>query len=697
MKYKFPLLSIILIMNSCNPFELPEQANQTPTNNITNMTQLVVPSNFTYQTVAKTTIKVTATDNKGVVMTKIPFKLYARIKDSQTPVLLMSAFTNAQGIFETKVNLPSTTEEILAETPYLGLPTWTSVAAKSSTIEVKIGETNKVNGFVGRGTSNDVSALFSGTFSNPNDIPRTGIDKPETFNMSYMGTYNTQGVPNYLMAQGDNVNQDILSMINVTLPEGSPVPTYNPQYISNNARTTIKVNEQADVYVTFVHEGAGYQNAVGYFSYPTNSPPQSANDIADHKVVFPNCSFVNSGGGLSTGNKVYLGRFQGGTTIEWFLIPNGWNGSSRTVSNFGLPVHYSKKEFNTFTTTQYRPHVVLLNDPNRELVLIGFEDLNRPSGDNDFNDAIFYVTTNPYRALDTIGMIRTQNYGSDYDNDGVPNINDECPTDATCASKVYTPSSSQYGTLAFEDLWPRRGDYDFNDLVVDYRFETILNGAGKATKMNLYLKLRAIGASFRNGFGIELPIVPNKIASVVGNKIKDKYITLSANGTEAGQSKATIIAFDNAYTLMAAPDGGFVNTEMDKTKITPYEFTTTITFSEPIFLSELGSAPFNPFMIVNKERGKEIHLAGGTPTSLASTAFFGTYDDDTHGSKYYLSKTNLPWALHFPLSFDYPIEKKAIFEAHTKFPNWVQSGGTNFADWYQSKTGYRLLGNIYNK
>jgi hypothetical protein len=29
------------------------------------------------------------------------------------------------------------------------------------------------------------------------------------------------------------------------------------------------------------------------------------------------------------------------------------------------------------------------------------------------------------------------------------------------------------GTLAFEDLWPSTGDYDFNDLVVDYDFKII--------------------------------------------------------------------------------------------------------------------------------------------------------------------------------------------------------------------------------
>jgi hypothetical protein len=43
-----------------------------------------------------------------------------------------------------------------------------------------------------------------------------------------------------------------------------------------------------------------------------------------------------------------------------------------------------------------------------------------------------------------------------------------------------------YGTLAYEDLWPSKGDYDFNDLVVDYDFNIVKNNQEVA--QNCYVR-----------------------------------------------------------------------------------------------------------------------------------------------------------------------------------------------------------------
>ncbi len=56
----------------------------------------------------------------------------------------------------------------------------------------------------------------------------------------------------------------------------------------------------------------------------------------------------------------------------------------------------------------------------------------------------------------------------------------ETPRDETlevtitgCGSGGNQPSEQFTGTLAYEDLWPGKGDYDFNDLVVDYDFDIV--------------------------------------------------------------------------------------------------------------------------------------------------------------------------------------------------------------------------------
>jgi LruC domain-containing protein len=123
-----------------------------------------------------------------------------------------------------------------------------------------------------------------------------------------------------------------------------------------------------------------------------------------------------------------------------------------------------------------------------------------------------------------------------------------------------------------------------------------------------------------------------------------------------------------------------------------------ITFKQPVSRSELGTAPYNPFIFVNRERGREVHLPGGVPTDLAKTGLFGTGDDDTNlaSGKTYLTKNNLPWCINIPESFNYPVEKVPINQAYLNFNKWVESGGAQFTDWYKSKSGNRADSKIYH-
>ena len=88
----------------------------------------------------------------------------------------------------------------------------------------------------------------------------------------------------------------------------------------------IELSQEADVWLTFVHEGAGYRNALAYYEYDINNPPTTVADIDTINIVFPNTSYPGSGGDLASGSKVRLGRFSAGTGIGWALVPNGWNG-----------------------------------------------------------------------------------------------------------------------------------------------------------------------------------------------------------------------------------------------------------------------------------------------------------------------------------------------------------------------------------
>jgi LruC domain-containing protein len=276
---------------------------------------------------------------------------------------------------------------------------------------------------------------------------------------------------------------------------------------------------------------------------------------------------------------------------------------------------------------------------------------------------------------------------------------------ATITVNVMVGASNLYpalgpGTLAFEDLWPGKGDYDFNDMVIDYQFEIISNPSNYVEQVVGTFVLKAFGASFENGFGFQLSdaIDPSDV-TVTGYQLTDNIVTLDGNGTEAGQSKPTIIVFDNAFAHMPHPGIGIgVNTTPDAPYVQPVTFTISMQFTpNTVSFNDLDIANFNPFIIVNKVRNHEVHLPYYPPTDLADTSLFGQWEDasDPATGKYYVTATNLPWAINIYESFDYPIEKQDILQVHLKFAEWATSGGIQFPDWYKNLSGYRNQSLIY--
>ncbi|MEI6821540.1 MAG: LruC domain-containing protein [Bacteroidota bacterium] len=301
--------------------------------------------------------------------------------------------------------------------------------------------------------------------------------------------------------------------------------------------------------------------------------------------------------------------------------------------------------------------------------------------------------------------ISTANYTIliDTDGDGVIDSEDAYPNDSTRAFNNYFPAENK-GSLAFEDSWPSKGDYDMNDVVVDYQFKNITNAHNQLVETFASFTLKASGASYNNGFGFQLATndIPSSAIQVTGSSIKESFLMLNANGTEQGQDKSTLIVFDNAYDVLQYPGSGLgFNTSPDAPYVTPVTITLHIIYTPYTYTEQqLDIAHFNPFIIVNKVRGKEVHLPDYAPTALVNTAYFGTGDDKSVPAqgRYYKTANNLPWALNMYNGFNYPNEKAEITKAYLHFIDWVLSNGTSYTDWYtNTATGYRNNANIYSK
>ena len=661
--------SLLFLMASCQKnSDAPSSQN---TFLETEITAMQFPSDFDFSTTYNLKATVIAKDINNQPLAGKRLNFFDADPEAGGQ-LLSSAILNPAGMLEIELSVPTYVEEVFVQINAYGIPNLKSFPSQAD-FTCHFGLTN---------AKRDLSYAKTNA---------SQTISPISANYYYHGSFNSQGVPDYLEPVGDALSSQFLSDVNASLPERRPVPVYNPQYLSQSNQLDVVVNDRSDIWVSFVHEGAGYRNALAYYSFDTDNPPASAADIDSIIILMPNTSFAGSGGGLYSGDKVKLGTFSGGKTISWVLFQNAWNGTGVNVNS---PKFYSNSDFNPEVSSSDRQHTVQLADIGRQLLLNSFEDINRSSWgcDHDFNDLIFYVTANPWENV-SIGNVPGVKPSTDCDNDGVSDEADDFPCDASRAVRnTYT------GALAYEDLWPSQGDYDFNDLVVDYAVDHILNGANKLVEIEADWTVKAVGAGFRNGFGWSFDGVdPNIITTVGGQNLDAGLITNSSNGTESSQSQAVIIAFDDVFKVMPHSGGQFINTIVGQPTSAPQTISTTVSFSTPQEQSYIGLPPYNPFIFSNADRGREIHLANQLPTDLADNNRFGNGADATDLNAAYTYKTlnGLPWAIHIAEPFDYPIEFTAINEAYLNFGAWATGGGEVYKDWYTVGIGNRVDSKLF--
>jgi len=283
--------------------------------------------------------------------------------------------------------------------------------------------------------------------------------------------------------------------------------------------------------------------------------------------------------------------------------------------------------------------------------------------------------------------------GFDSDGDGVFDEDDDYPLDDTRAFDNYYPVAGT-GTLAFEDLWPWWGDYDFNDLILDYRFKTVTNYDNEVVEVIGTFTVRANGAKMHNGFGFALPDADATIASnivVTGYSLTQGIITIDGTSHfESGHTYPVVIAFDDTWDLME----GIYNTVPGGAYTPPVsiDITMTVTGGGPFEESDFALDTWNPFLFIDLTRGREVHLIDYLPTALMDPDYFGQGDDasDPGTDTYYHTITGFPWGMDFPVAYEYTCEYREPSIAYLHFIEWIQSGGTLFTDWYSNTgAGYR--------
>ena len=314
--------------------------------------------------------------------------------------------------------------------------------------------------------------------------------------------FTQMGTPHSIVNISEQLDSYLLDSFYAMVPEGQRVSSDLLENTFNNISVKADFEGEVTVKVAFLNEGAGYKNTLGYFIYPTDTPPQrNALDEIEHVVIFPNASKVRSGGELRQGDQVDLKiNLPAGHSIGFFIASDQWGGSYgalKTYFRYSQPF-YTLPSLNPEVGLGNKYHVILEdressdNSQNESVFFAyGFEDIRTDGGDKDYNDLIFNVEVTPRVA--------------------VAGIEDAIEVRSAKAKNI-TKSSK----LAFEDNWPIQGDYDFNDAVIKYSAtkqtsnETLrVNGANQSIeiikRLEIDYEIEAIGAYYRNGFALSLP------------------------------------------------------------------------------------------------------------------------------------------------------------------------------------------------
>ncbi len=308
-----------------------------------------------------------------------------------------------------------------------------------------------------------------------------------------------------------------------------------------------------------------------------------------------------------------------------------------------------------------------------------------PLGQGGPTEKSFTTPANTAFILVTIGVgngtwvdwVKLETGGTDVDGDGVANSVDDYPNDPNLAYKNTYPTAG-YQTLAFEDLWPNKGDYDFNDMVVSSTMEVASNAANEKVQVTFNMTVDAAGSGFHHGLGVQImyaddfPINYDVIESVSGDAIQDPD---NQNG---------VIVFDDVFVEQGS---GYYTNNGTGPDGTPMSFTFTISFTQYfIDQDKRWGIDIGPdiYIFRTSDRAHEIHQFNFYGTSVSNMSQLYNTGDDAGTNGPFKTQNGLPWVFEVVTlnkTFRHPVEKTDILEAYPNFQSWAESNGQQNADW----------------
>ena len=693
MKKIFAIAVFGLILSSCVKGFDGMEPEPTPTPDPTPASK--VPNTFDFSTVQKVKLNVdySAFQTYGPVFfgiyTQNPFITVDDTPDDQWNEAVSPIFedyTEANGKYSATIELPTYAQHLYIATGnfFTGMHLMEADVQNGAVTAVakneNVASSRAVTRAEGPGEStDDIAKLKMG-------LKTDGMTRIYQEWKNWLGTWNSaSGRPDYLIDKStadsklyfsEEEMQDLYSVVGKAFTSGSAM---NKEYCSS---PDLLLEQDSEVSFTVLGSGTCWNSTLGYYYYTDDNKPTKPMDI-NVIMVFPNTQDGNwprakerklesyqGNIGVNRGDAVQLMYypnianndrtgatkvFPKGTRIGFILRTQGWakQGNDYCIRCEG-PKYWNSK-YNTWCATtdglSYSSDGGKFPNPNGEsrgakfsykasngekYTIVSFEDAN---DDQDFDDLIF--------ALKPVNVFAE-----------LPEIEDR--------------KSSTNGVYAFEDLWPKAGDYDLNDALVNVKHEKEFNDKGKIIKETFYLTTYQNYVELTSGLALTLETKTAPQSVVMKKMAKGSTVAEEASFTKDG----------NVYYLTSNFKG-----ELGTTYILELSYKNPLGSSADI-------ASIKPFIYRSEgDKNWEVHIPMEAPTAKMKTSYFGTADDCSDPSKglYFVREGNYPFAFYLHgvniNVFEDTIlkrenESKRIDEFFPGFIEWSTSKGTTNQDWY---------------
>lgn len=274
------------------------------------------------------------------------------------------------------------------------------------------------------------------------------------------------------------------------------------------------------------------------------------------------------------------------------------------------------------------------------------------------------------------------------------------------------------GVVMFEDCWPKKNDYDFNDVVVEYDLKvtecndpSLYASQGYKENLTVTLDVRAIGGGAPREIGLVLQGLDKKYVNMTDSRmiVQKKYGQGREEEVEQAsdykadadmQSEDIILTFNGLARVNNYNHDGYFyqvtpgHVETGATNPDHYMIRAKFTLMPDLstdrnerleafrnYILDTKNQNFYIGVYDHSPENVEIHLSGYKPTYK----YVDLYPEKATGMDEaipYRGKDGAVWGIKVPVGTAHAQELKSFLKAYPKFKSWMESNGTKDKDWY---------------